>query len=156
MEDAHQHQYYAPLLADIAVSRAPVHIKRMAGDLLTIQGQTQDSISREARRLEALLAHSRALFTLYFGGRAGHRPLARLLYDKESLIRRAFGEEFPTFVTAIYGENPERLYHEAAVSLLAGGREEAAENALQKALSINPEFAPSLRLQQEQGLQPGL
>lgn len=152
MEDAHQRQYYAPRLSGIADNGyCPVPSGLLEG-LRVIQGETRESMRREAARLQALLLYSRTLFCLYFEGRAGHRPLARFLNDNCGLVARVFLEDHPRLIKAVYGDEPERLHIEAARSLMESDRKSAAAKAVADALALNPESPAALDLRREYGL----
>lgn len=146
MEDAHQRQHYAPPLWKLNGAGAGADIADIADALRGILEETVESMRRESERISALLSHSRRLFCRYFAAAARHRPLARFLNDNESLARRAFGDGYDAFVVAVYGDEPERLHIEAAHSLLESAREEAASQAVRKALAINPASADALEL----------
>jgi len=151
MEDAHQRQYYAPRLTEIGAMALSPEIAGMMHSLLFIQEGTSESMQRETARLAALLFYSRRLFILYFSGKAGHRPLARFLNDNEALVRRIFQEDYPFLMTAVYGDEPERMHIEAAHSLLESARKQAAGEAVMAALSINPASRAALTLREAHG-----
>jgi hypothetical protein len=151
MEDAHQRQYYAPRLTEIGAMTLSPEIAGMMHSLFFIQEGTSESVQREIARLAALLFYSRRLFILYFSGKAGHRPLARFLNDNEALVRRIFQEDYPFLITAVYGDEPERMHIEAAHSLLESARKQAAGEAVGAALSINPASRAALALQEAYG-----
>ena len=162
MEDAHQRQYYAPRLAGLDVReeesglseatpdalavRLSPEVAAISAGLRRIQEETCESMRREAARLQTLLLHARRLFCLYFAGCSGHRPLARFLNDNGALVRRVFQEDHAHFLQAIYGDEPERLYLEAALSLLDSARNDAAVLAVEAALGINPASSEALRV----------
>lgn len=152
MEDAHQSQYYAPRLDALDAEKLGGELADMTRALRLIQSQTQESIEREARRLQALLVHSRRLFCLYFADRADHRPLARFLYDNSDSVRRTFEGDHEWLLLAVYGQTPERMYLEAARSLLESARFMQAAEALAAALEMNPRCAEALELLGEHGL----
>ncbi|MDL2316045.1 hypothetical protein LJC59_03075 [Desulfovibrio sp. OttesenSCG-928-A18] len=137
MEDAHQQQYYVPELVELAGRDLEIEVDVMVQELLSIQDQTAESMRREVFRLEDLLQHARRLFCLYFAGARKHRPLARFLNDNIDLASRTLGGDFPRLIRAVYGDEPERMYIEAAYSLLESARSEAAARALEAALAIN-------------------
>jgi len=151
MEDAHQRQYYAPRLTEIGAMPLSPELAGMVYSLQALQEGIGESVRREAARIEALLVYSRRLFVLYFAGKPEHRPLARFLNDNETLARCAFGEEYPLLITAVYGDEPERMHIEAAHSLLESARKQAARAATLAALSINPRSRAALALQAAHG-----
>lgn len=138
MEDAHQYQYYVPRLAAFSDQQLPPDVAQLLGNLMQIQYQTEESIKREGTRLEGLFLQCRKLFCLYFADQPGHRPLARLLYDRSELVRDTFQEDYRLLVEAVYGLEPERLYIEAALSLMESARTENSRLAIEHALAVNP------------------
>lgn len=152
MEDAHQMQYYAPQLGNLGDCAADPDITCVIGSLRNIVEETLESMRRETKRLSVLLGQSRRLFILHFTGARRHRPLARFLNDNEALARRVFGADFEFFTTAVYGEEPERLYIEAAISLLESARDLAASRTLERALKINPASLEAMELKEAHGL----
>lgn len=152
MEDAHQMQYYAPQLGSLDLCVKAPDIAGIKDSLRNIVEETLESMRRETKRIADLLGHSRSLFILHFTGAYGHKPLARFLNDNEALARRIFGSDFEVFTTAVYGEEPERLYIGAAVSLLESARDVAASRALERALQINPSSSDALELKEAHGL----
>jgi hypothetical protein len=151
MEDAYQRQHYAPRLMEIEAAAFSPELADMKYSLFRIQEGTSESMRREIVRLTELLYNSRRLFILYFTGKAGHRPLARFLNDNEALVRRIFQEDYPFFVAAVYGDEPERMYIEAAHSLLESVRKQAAGEAVLAALSINPANRAAVLLREAHG-----
>lgn len=138
MEDAHQRQYYGPYLDTHMRRKDDPSLKAIMGELSGIRQETCESIQREVTRLKKLLSLSRKLFNIYFAGRAWHKPLARFLNDNPSLVRKAFQNDYDAFIIAVYGNEPERMFVEAARSLFESARFEAADKALDTALSLNP------------------
>ena len=151
MEDAHQRQYYSPHEAGpVSWVEEPL-LAELLSELAQIQGQTRESMRREAARLEMLLFLSRKLFGMYFKGRDDHKPLARFLNDNEDLVRQAFSEDYQAFLESVYGREPERMFMLAAQSLLASARPDAAARALERARSCNPacETIPAIQRELE-------
>jgi hypothetical protein len=146
MEDAHQRQYYGPMLGDFQGKAMPEAAAGLLADLTDIQAQTGESMRREANRLSRLFGLTRRFFCLYFQGRADHRPLARLLHDRQALVRSVFQEDYEEFITAVYGDEPERLHIEAGHSLWESARPEEARAAVAQALAVNPHSAAALAL----------
>ena len=102
-----------------------------------IEKQTRQSIAYEANRLDMLMRATMDLFGQYFSGRMDHRPLARLLYDQNTLISRVFGGRYETFLQSVYGDKHHCLYLEAGHSLLEAGKIERAKEALVRALEFS-------------------
>ena len=149
MEDAHQRQYYAPRMECMSCKEDNPLLAEVEAELAAIQAQTCESIRREVVRLEKLLQLSRKLFCQYFTGCSGHRLLARFIYDNEELVRLAFEEEYPALLEAVYGNMLERMYLEAARSLLDSGRFEAVDQAIEAAMKRKPAMEEALALREE-------
>ena len=146
MEDAHQRQYYAPRLSAFSGQEYDADMRALVARIVAIKGETDESMRREANRLETLLRISRRLFCLLFAGRACHRPLARLLHDREAMVAHAFEDDYPALLLAVYGDEPERRHIEAAHSLVQSARQDEAAKAVETALSINPASREALAL----------
>jgi hypothetical protein len=147
MEDAHQRQYYRPRIVGGMGEACESLLVEITAELNDIRGQTQESMRREVERLRKLIDLSRKLFAIYFAGCRSHKPLARLLNDEQSSVRRAFQNEFSTLLAAVYGREIERMYVQAAQSLLDSARPEAAARAVADALKCNPHCPEALALQ---------
>ena len=148
MEDAHLHQSYLPRLHEFAGAARFGRANVLLAGLSSIQAQTGGSMERETARLKELIALARKLFCLYFSGMAGHRPLARFLYDKRDLVRSVFKEDYALLLREIYGEALDRMYTEAALSLMDSARKEDAGVAVSAALACNPASEAALHIQQ--------
>ena len=146
MEDAHQRQFYAPRMEGLRCGESDPLLAELESELAVIQEQTMQSTRREVARLQRLLALSRRLFCAYFSGCVGHRHLGRFLYDNEELVRQTFGDDFENLMQAVYGGEPERMFLEAARSLLESGWFEAADKAIASALNRNPDMSEALEL----------
>ena len=146
MEDAHQRQFYGPMLGDFQSRNLPEAARDLLRDLNDIQDQTGESMRREAARLARLFCLTRRFFCLYFQGMATHRPLARLLHDRQVLVRSVFQEDYPALIAAVYGNEPERLHIEAGLSLLESARLQEARAAAAQALEVNPQNAAAIEL----------
>lgn len=138
MEDAHLRQVYIPRLLGFAEEGPACPAAVLPKGLSSIQAWSQGSMERGVERLKELLALTRKLFCRYFSGLAGHRPLARFLYDQESLARTAFQEDYPALIAEVYGNAPARMYAEAAHSLMDSARTEEAAAAVAAALVRDP------------------
>lgn len=139
MEDAHLDQSYVSRLQGFSGSGPAGQAAALLEGISSIQAQTGGSMEREVARLKELISLTRQLFCMYFSGMSAHRPLARLLYDKEALVRNAFQQEYPALIIAVYGDEPENMYIEAAYSLLESARDEDAAKAAAAALACKPE-----------------
>lgn len=138
MEDAHQHQYYTPRLQGLIEAQVLREEAALVQDFLTITGETHSDMRQGVNRISRLLSHSCSFFRLYVADQGGNRHLARFLHDNETEAREVFQEEFSPLLKTLYGENPERLHMEAALSLLEGGHVERAKAAAQKAAAMAP------------------
>ncbi|MDL2279631.1 hypothetical protein LJC15_03080 [Desulfovibrio sp. OttesenSCG-928-G11] len=153
MEDAHQWQFYATRLSGLADSGFCPVPSGLLEALRVIQGETKESMRRESARLQTLLLHARKLFCLYFAGSGAHRPLARFLHDNNELVRRVFANDYAELIQSVYGDEPERLHLEAALSLLESARTSAAGAALRAALDLNPDCPEAESLKAATGLE---
>ncbi|MDR2488089.1 MAG: hypothetical protein LBD42_01075 [Desulfovibrio sp.] len=148
MEDAYQRQYYAPQLGGLMDAGNCPELAALMRDLLAVQSQTVESMRREVARLNTLICQSRKLFCLYFAGCADHRHLARFLHDSNDLAHAIFKDDYHRLIQAIYGNEPERMYLEAAHSLLASARFYAAGKAVAAILADSPRHPDALTLQE--------
>ena len=138
MEDTHQRQYYTPRLQALAEDSPMPDSDPITREFIEMAVDTQTDMARGVYRIRRLLANARHFFQRSFAGKAHNRHVARLLNDREDLVRAAFADAYDDLVRAIYGDTPERLHIEAAISLRAGGRMASAEAALAKARAMSP------------------
>ncbi len=138
MEDAHQHQYYAPSLFALTETAPPMITDTATDAFARVVRENSADMGRGVKRVRLLLTHARSIFHRYYEGQADNKHLARLLHDREDLIRAVFRERYDSFIAAIYNGEPERLYLEAASALLQGGHANAAVNAARKAAETAP------------------
>ncbi|MDR2892929.1 MAG: hypothetical protein LBV80_07595 [Deltaproteobacteria bacterium] len=175
METAYQLQYYAPRLsetpetteaalqnqfgqtaplaptdpADPKGRAEPVtpadmaHISRRLGRLA---GATREELGHHIARARQLLETANELFCLYLAGASDNRPLARLLHDRDPLVRQVFGPFFEKLTQGIYGQEPEKAFIEAALSLAETGHTQKALQAALKARELAPDNAETARL----------
>ena len=148
MEDAHLRQAYIARLGDLAGNNPSVRPDAVTEGLAAIEARSRGSAARAVEQLQGLIALSRTLFCRYFSGMAGHRPLARFLYDQEALARAAFKEEYQALLHEVYASEPERLYTEAACSLMDSARYEEAAKAVNIALALDPANESALRIRE--------
>ncbi len=99
---------------------------------------TRETLAKMVERASGMLTAINRLFCHYLAGEADNRPLARLVYDREELLRSVFKELYPYFMRAVFGDAPEKGLLEAAWSLFESGRRPKAERAARKALEVNP------------------
>lgn len=139
MEDCHQHQYYAPSLMALAGENPSPELNAVARDFTLMAVENQTDMARSVSRIRRLLAHARMFFHRCYANRPDNRSVARLLNDREDLIRQGFAGEHENLVAAIYGNSPQTLFLLAAESLREGGKFAEARNALDRAEKIAPD-----------------
>ena len=149
MEDAHQHQYYAPSLTAFTEDIHSPELKAATHTFILMSEENHIDMGRAVSRIRKLLAHARLFFHRCYEGKSANKHLARLLYDKEHLIQKAFAEEYENFIRAIYGNAPCTLFINAAISLKDGGKRLGALEALHKARAIAPQDPQILALAKE-------
>ena len=138
LEDTHQHQYYTPRLQGLMETQALREEATLAQDFLAITHETHADMRQGVNRISRLLSHACTFFRLYVADQGGNRHLARFIHDNEADVRTVFQEQFSPLLKTLYGDKPERLHVEAALSLLQGGHNERALAAAQKAVDIAP------------------
>lgn len=137
-EDAYQHQHYAPQYRALHGRLMDEELRAIVEPLASMLAQTRESMDREIRRIRYILARSRRLLCLFMASHDGNRLLARLLHDRDRLVRDVFGDDYPRLVTALYGDRPELLHIQAAEALLDGGRPDEALRAIDAAEALHP------------------
>ena len=135
-EASYQAQNYAPQLTFFA--GAGKKVSGMGKQLLKITGRGNAAMRQYVDTARELVRSACKLFCEYLKNESGSRPLARLIYDREELLRQVFRELYPTLLISVYGNAPELCPLEAAKSLEESGHAANAREALAKALSINP------------------
>lgn len=138
-EDAYQHQHYAPQYRSLHRRLMDEELRAIVEPLGGMLAQTRESMDREIRRIRYILASSRSLLCLYFESHRDNRLLARLIHDRDQLVREIFGEDYSRLVVALYGDRPELLHVHAAEALLDGGRPEEALRAIAAAQALQPD-----------------
>lgn len=113
-------------------------LEEMRQGLRRLAVETQDSLARGIGRVRRLLEGINLLMCAYLAGESRNRPLARLFYDREDLLRAVFKDCYDTLLLAVFGPEPGRALLEAACSLFESGHLARAERAAQKALVQNP------------------
>lgn len=136
-EDAYQHQHYAPLYKALQRLDLSPELREQSDPLGDVLGQTQESLAREVERIDFLLSQSRDMLCLYYANHSENKLLARQLYDTDEMVRGVFKDGYATLIRNTYGEQPERMYLQAAESLLDGGWPEEALEAVNKAQALN-------------------
>ncbi len=121
-EDAYQQENYRPWFEarHINPSISPEE-QLISQELFTVLEQTRESISREISRVKFILFHCRRLFIMYLPAHQENPLLARFLFAEKELIQDVFKSLYPELLSAIYADNPGKLYELAALSLERGG-----------------------------------
>lgn len=109
-----------------------------------LANETNDNLAGMVKRIRYLLTTTNSLMCTYLKNERENRLLARLLYEREELLRSVFKDLFALLMTKIYGEEPEKMLAGAAWSLHESGQFSKAELAAQKALEQNPNCALAL------------
>lgn len=139
LEDAHQHQYYAPSLMGLVADNPAMDLDAVARDFTFMALENQEDMARRVWRIRKLLAHARLFFHRCYAGHADNKYLARFFHDREDLARKTFAGEYEKLVRAVYGETPHVLFLQAALSLRNVGKTALAKDALVKARALAPE-----------------
>ena len=138
MEDTHQHQYYTPSLLGMVENNPSPELTAIAEEFSQMAQETQRDMGRTVLRIHKLLSLTRRFFHRCYAGQRDNIDIARTLNDREDIIREAFTGEFETFCTAVYGDKPQMLFLNAALSLARGGKMDAARVSLDKAKACAP------------------
>ena len=127
MEDAFQYQHYHNRFLEFK-ERAAAQEARAVEQLAPLLLQAHESAS--LTRIIHALSPCRELLAHYLVPYGSASQLARLLLDREELVRSVFGAVYPQLLEALYGEEQERMLLLAAKDFLDGGRPQAALDAL--------------------------
>ncbi|MEF2146599.1 MAG: hypothetical protein V3573_14225 [Desulfovibrionaceae bacterium] len=136
-EDSYQQLTYAPWLKEMAVEGA--NGRHMAGQLLDLPSQTEESMRREIARIRVILDQCKRLLPVYLSRHSDNALLARLIFAQNDMVRRVFGDLYSDLVSGIYGEQPWMLYVLASRSLRLGGWMDQARTAVAEAHKIHPD-----------------
>ena len=131
MEDAFQYQHYRNRFLAFK-ERAAAREAQAVAQLFPLLLQTRDSAGRELDRILHALSQCRDLLTHYLALYGSASQLARLLLEREDLVRSAFGPAYPQLLEALHGKEHERMPLLAARDFLDGGRPRSALEALDK------------------------
>jgi hypothetical protein len=131
MEDAFQYQHYRNRFLEFQ-ARAAAQEEQAVEQLFPLLSQTRESAQRELTRIIHTLSQCRGLLVHYLAPYGSASRLARLLLEREELVRRVFGDMYPPLLEALYGQERERMLLLAAEDFLAGGRPQAALEVLAK------------------------
>lgn len=130
-EDAFQGQHYATRLVQLA--REDPLAQRLSAPLMSLEGQTAESVKREITRILHVLRAGMLLLIRFLPSAADNCSLARWLATNEDRVRKVFQNLYPALIKALYRDTPERMYTLAAVDFLECGRTEEALNLLSRA-----------------------
>ena len=135
MEDAFQYQHYRNRFLEFR-ERAAAQEERAVEQLSPLLLQTLESAGHELTRIIHTLSQCRELLARYLAPYGQASQLARLLLEREELVRRVFGDAYPQLLEALYGKEQERMPLLAAKDFLDGGRPQAALHALDTLLAM--------------------
>ena len=137
MEGAFQYQHYRNRFLEF-MERAATREERAVEQLFPLLLQTRESAGHELARILHALSQCRELLARYLAPYGSASQLARLLLEREDLVRRVFGAEYSQLLEALYGKEQERMLLLAAVDFLDGGRPRAALEALDALSAVPP------------------
>ena len=129
MEDAFQYQHYRNRFLEFK-ARAAAREERAVEQLSPLLLQTHESAWRELTRILHTLSQCRELLARYLAPYGSSGRLARLLLEREDLVRQVFGTAYAQLLEALYGQERERMLLLAAENFLDGGRPRAALDVL--------------------------
>jgi hypothetical protein len=136
-EDSYQQLTYAPWLREMAVEGAHGH--DVAGQLLALPAQTEESMRREIARIRVILDQCKRLLPVYLSRHNDNALLARFIFSQGEMVRTVFADLYDPLVDGIYAGRPELLYVLASRSLRLGGWMEEAQEAVTAAYKISPD-----------------
>jgi len=137
-EDAYQKQNYAPWFHKLNEEDLQESEKDITAQLFQVLNQTEESMRREIDRIRFIMAKCRQLLPYYLHRYSDNVLLARYIFSQNELVRSVFDGEYSGLIRAIYVTEPERMYILACQSLRMGGWIDEANEALNKALEVNP------------------
>jgi len=140
MEDAFQYQHYRNRFLEFE-ERAAVQEERTVEQLAPLLLQTHKSAWSELTRIIHTLSQCRELLLHYLVPYRSASQLARLLLEREELVRRVFGAMHGHLIDVLYGHKRERMLLLAAKDFLDGGRAQAALDALSKLRKVPHDLA---------------
>lgn len=142
LEAAYQLQHYAPKLAFLVNSlegrSENTGRETPEKQLLLLSQKSRAGLKAHIHRVRKLICLTCEFFCACLAGQAANRPLARLLYEREELLRPVFGPLYPRLLEAVYARRPETMLVESSLSLAETGRLDEAAAAARKALELNP------------------
>jgi len=144
-EDAYQQETYGPWFRGLMGRDLPESEHAAARELFQVVRETNESIRREIARVRFFFAKCRRMLPGYLADQGENPLLGRLLFEREPLVRKFFGQEFDGLIAAIYGGAPEMMHVMAAQSLRQGGWMTHAAKAVTRALELAPDNPRVLR-----------
>ncbi|MCL1985775.1 MAG: hypothetical protein FWG59_04930 [Betaproteobacteria bacterium] len=135
MEDAFQYQHYRNRFLEFK-ERAAAQEGRTVEQLFPLLMQTHESAWRELTRIVHTLSQCRELLVHYLPPYGSAGQLARLLLEREELVRHVFGAAYVQLLEALYGQERGRMLLLAAKDFLDGGRPQAACDVLAKLQTV--------------------
>jgi hypothetical protein len=142
LEAAYQLQHYSPKLAflvgNLAVNNGKAGRETPEQRLLLLSQRSRAGLKAHINRVRKLMRLTCEFFCAYLVGEAANRPLARLIYEREDLLRQVFGPLYPSLLDAVYGQAAEAVFAESALSLAETGKADQAATAARQALQVNP------------------
>ena len=155
MEDAFQYQHYRNRFLTFQ-ERATTQEARAVDQLAPLLLQTHESASRELTRIIHTLFQCQELLIHYLAPYGASSQLARLLLEREELVRLVFGSAHQHLLEALYGQTQERMLLLAAEDFLDGGRPQSALDTLTKMPTVAHELeeeAAGLRVRAQAALE---
>lgn len=147
LESSYQLQKYYPAAQAFMQGKSNgFNTEEVQKGLRRLAAESQDSLNRTAQRIRRILEAINQLMCAYLANDSNNLPLARLFYDREDLLRSVFGNSYDALLSAVFGNEQERMPLLAAWSLHESGHLLRAERAVQKALSKNPRCSEAAEL----------
>lgn len=137
-EDAYQKQNYAPWFHKLHEGDLSESEKDITDQLFQILNQTEESMRREIDRIRFIIDKCRQLLPFYLHRYSENVLLARYIFSQNELVKAVFGTEYDHLISAIYENEPERMFVLASESLRMGGWMKEASQAIEKAIAENP------------------
>ncbi|XPV76287.1 MAG: tetratricopeptide repeat protein [Desulfovibrio sp.] len=138
-EDSYQNITYKPWFEQLREGGLTGDEAEIAEGLFPILQQTVESMQRETDRIRHISGRCKKLMPIYLAGHNENPLLARCLVQDRQLIATVFGLGYEELVEKIYGGKKQDMFCLAAKSFRAGGRKEEAIQAIEKAVSLDPD-----------------
>jgi hypothetical protein len=147
-EDAYQQQNYGPWFKGLMDRELPEPESLVSRELFQVVLQTNESIRREIARVRFFFEKCRKLSIVYLSDQGENSLLGRFLFEQNQLVRKIFGQDYDSLISAIYGDAPELMYVMASQSLRQGGWMTHAAEAAKRACELGPANPRVLREKQ--------